>query len=263
MKTLHYKKLNLLATVFVFFIATYVQAGNCDLIVKAKGSKANGIYSHFKVLVNDLDCGDKHTSSIFEEYCFSIPFSSSEINDIKIVFDNDKYSIGEDRNLCIHSIVIHDDIPIKANQQTAKYVCINGDEHPYCGMMQWYGTVIFDIKKLRFHPGNVTLASQAEVNAFSSQYLEGSLTITGNDIHDLAPLSNLTRINGALIIRNNPNLIHIHNLNSIMDLDYISIENNPKLEIIDGFSALENCGGMQIRNNNSLKTIKCFNSPDI
>lgn len=263
MKILVCKKLKVLAAIFVFFLGTDVKANDSDLIVNAKGSKAKGVYSHFKVLVNDMDCGGKYTSSIFEEYCFSIPFSSSEINDIKIVFDNDWYSIGEDRNLCVRSIVIHDDIPIKANQQTARYVCINGEEHPYCGMMQWNGMIIFDIKKLRFHPGNVTLASQAEVNAFSSQYLEGSLTITGNDIHDLAPLSNLTRINGSLIIRNNPNLIYINDLNSIIELDFISIENNPKLEIIDGFGALENCGGMHIRNNNSLKTIKCFNSQDI
>lgn len=261
MNTSPYNKWKLLAALLIFFSGFAVKANDSDLIVKAKGSKAKGVYSHFKVFVNDLDCGEEYASSTFENYYFSIPFSFSEINEIKIVFDNDLYSIGEDRNLCVYSIVINDDIPIKANQQTVTSVCVNGNEHPYCGMMQWNGTIIFDINKLRFHPGNVTLSSQAEVNAFSSQHLEGSLTISGNDITDLSPLASLASIKGALIIRGNSILVGINGLNSMIKVDFISIEKNPKLESIDGFNALEYCGGIQIRNNNSLKNIQFFNSP--
>jgi len=255
-------RISLVALVTLFYCSA-IYAGDCDLVVKAKGSKANGVYSHFKVFVNDLECGDEHTSTHFENYCFSIPFASDEINEIKIVFDNDHYSIGEDRNLCIHSLIIHDDIPIRANQESAKYTCINGEEHPYCGMMLWNGSLVLDVANLRFHPGNVILTSQEEVNAFSSQYVEGNLTISGKDITDLSPLSELASIKGALIIQNNTNLTQIDGFNSVIKSGFISIENNPKLLNIDGFNSLVQCGGMHIRKNDSLKAIKCFHSRTI
>ena len=252
-----------LATFVAIFYCSAIYASDCNLVVKAKGSKANGVYSHFRLFVNNLECGEESTSSTFENYCFDIPFATSEINEIKIVFDNDLYSIGEDRNLCVHSLIIHDDIPIRANQESAKYTCINGEEHPYCGMMLWNGSLVFDVAKLRFHPGNVTLTSQKEVNAFSSQYVDGNLTISGKDISDLSPLAELASIKGALIIENNPGLIQIDGFNSVIKSGFISIESNPKLLSIDGFNSLEQCGGMHIRKNDSLKAIKCFHSRTI
>jgi len=263
MKNKSHKQLTLL--IFLLFILTSftIEANNNNAIVKVKGSKAKGVYAHFKVFVNGLEYGDKYASLECKEYRFPIPFSTSEINEVKIVFDNDKYCFGEDRNLCIHSIIIGDEIPIKAGQETVKYVCMNGEEHPYCGMMQWNGTLTFDITKLRFHPGNVTLSSQSEVDAFSSQYVDGSLTISGSDITDLSPLASLASIKGALIIRDNSNLTTINGLNSIIEVSFLSIENNPSLTTIDGFHSLNDCKGMFIRNNESLKTIKCLNSPDI
>ena len=263
MKNIFHKQLTLFAIVLILFLSSTVKASEIDLIVKAKGSKANGIFAHFKVIVNGLECGDKYTSSTCKEYCFSVPFTTPEINEIKIVFDNDLYSIGEDRNLCVHSIIIDHEIPIKPNNETVKYILINGEEYEYCGMMAWNSALIFDITKLRFHPGNVTLTSQAEVNAFSYQYVDGSLTISGKDITDLSSLSLITRIKGSLIIRDNPSLINIYGLNSIIEVDFLSIEKNPKLIKIDGFNSLDKCGGVYIRNNNSIKTIKCFISPDI
>ena len=263
MKNIQYKfSVSLVAFLSILFCsATF--SNNCDLVVKVKGSKVHGVYSHFKVLVNDLPCGEDHTSSEFEDYCFNIPFASAEISEIKIVFDNDLYTIGEDRNLCVHSLIIHNDIPIRANQETAQYTCINGDVHSYCGMMLWNGSLVFDVARLRFHPGNVTLTSQKEVNAFSSQYVDGNLTISGEDITNLSPLSGLVSIKGALIIENNPGLIQIDGFNSVIKTGFISIQNNPKLLTIDGFSTLEQCVGMHIRRNDSLEAIKCFHSRTI
>ncbi len=255
--TLH-NNLPLHCFALLFLLSFTTKASDTELMVKAKGSKANGVYSHFKVIVNDLECGGKSTSSSFEEYYFSIPFSKDEIEEIKIVFDNDFYSIGEDRNLCVYSIVINDEIPIKANKETVKCICVNGAEYEYCGMMEWNSTLVFDVKKLRFHPGNVVLSTQKEVDLFSHQYIEGSLTISGEDIHDLSPLSILTSIKGALIIENNPNLTSINGLNSLLQIGYLRINNNSRLKQIDAFNTLEKCGGMSIHQNGSLHSIKCM-----
>lgn len=152
MKKLISKQLNILALIFVLLISTYVNASSTDLIVWAKGSKAHGVFAHFKVIVNNLECGDKYTSSIYEGYCFSIPFSQHEIKKIKIVFDNDHYSFGEDRNLYIESIIIGNDLNIKADSNLVKYVCINGKKIDYPGVMGWEGELIFDITKLKSIP---------------------------------------------------------------------------------------------------------------
>lgn len=252
-----------MVAIVTLFYCSAIHASDCEIVVKAKGSKAHGVYSHFKLLVNDLECGDEHASSTFKDYCFHVPFNASEINEVKIIFDNDLYSIGEDRNLCVHSIIIDEDIPIKANQESARYTCINGEEHPYCGMMLWNGSLRFDIASLRFHPGDVTLTSQKAVNAFTSQYVDGDLVISGKDITDLSSLSSLVSIKGALIIEDNPDLTKIDGLNSIIELGFINIQNNPKLMDIDGFNSLMHCGGMYIRENKLLKTITCFQAREI
>ena len=57
--------------------------------------------------------------------------------------------------------------------------------------------------------GNVTLSTQAEVDAFQCGVFEGNLTISGEDITNLDGLSELQTITGNLLIRNNPNLISI------------------------------------------------------
>ena len=116
---------------------------------------------------------------------------------------------------------------------------------------------------MRFHPGNATLSSQKEVNAFDRQYLHGNLTIAGEDITDLSALSALTSIDGSLIIRNNPNLHDISGFNALVKLGFILIEKNAKLKRIDGFNSLTDCKGLIIRDNKMLKDIKCFHNPQV
>jgi hypothetical protein len=263
MKNLCHKQLTCLGLLLLLFTPLAANATGTDLIVKAKGSKADGIYAHFKVFVNDLECGGKFTTSSCKEYCFSVPFEVNEITEVKIVFDNDQYSMGEDRNLFVNCIFIGNEIPIKASKGTAKYLTKNGEDVEFGGMMGWDGELIFDITKIKMCPGNVTIASQSELNNFSCQYIDGGLTISGGDIVDLSPLSKLTSVKGALIIRDNPILTGIYGMNSVIEVDFLSIEDNPKLETVDGFNSLSKCGGMYIRENEALKTIKCFHSPDI
>jgi hypothetical protein len=263
MKNLIYNRLTYFGLMLLLLMPIAAKANNTTISVKAKGSKASGVYAHFRLIVNDLECGTKFTTSVCKEYTFTVPFAVDEIKDVKIVFDNDKYAMGEDRNLFVNCIFIGNEIPIKANKSTAKYVTRSGEEVEFEGMMGWNGTLSFDVASIKSCPGNVTLASQAEVNSFLCQHMVGNLTISGKDIVDLSPLGMLTSVKGALIIRDNPALHSIIGLNSLLEVEFLSIENNPALESIDSFNSLDKCGGMYIRNNKMLKTIKCFHSPDI
>lgn len=248
------------------FVFSNIVSGFCediDLIVKARGTKANGIYAHFILIVNDTECGDKFTSAACKEYCFKIPFTIEEINNITIRFDNDYYSVGEDRNLMVSCIHIDDELPIKATSGSTRYVKQNGDEVEYTGLMEWNGSLTFDLTKIKMHSGKVALLSQSEVDNFSLNYISGDLLISGNDIRNLAALSSLISIKGALIIKDNPALKSVKGLNSIIEVGFINIKDNPSLSIIDGFNALDKCGGMLITNNGTLETIKCFNSTEI
>ncbi len=263
MRNLCHKQLTYLGLLFILVSPLAVKGSGTDIIVKAKGSKADGIYAHFKVYVNDLECGSKFSASSCKEYCFSAPFAKDEITEVKIIFDNDLYSMGEDRNLFVNCIFIGNEIPIKANKTTARYITKNGEDAEFSGMMGWNGELVFDITKIKMCPGNVTIASQADLDNFSCRYIEGSLTISGGDIIDLSPLSQLTSVKGALVIKDNPMLNAIYGMNSVIEVDFLNIENNPKLETVDGFESLAKCGGMYIRENKLLKTIKFFHSPDI
>jgi len=86
------------------------------------------------------------------------------------------------------------------------------------------------------HAGNLSLASQAEVDGFNYTDIAGSLTIGGGDIHDLTPLSALTSVGS-----------------------YISISGNAALAVVDGFENLTNMGGgLYVYNNASLVSFSGF-----
>src|SRR5687768_12748392 len=72
-----------------------------------------------------------------------------------------------------------------------------------------YGLSIFNVFAQSSAPGicegDVTLSSQAEVDAFNCTEITGSLTISGADIVDLSPLNILTKV-GTIIISENTNL---------------------------------------------------------
>ena len=234
-----------------------------QIVVKAKGSKANGNFTHFKVLVNDHEVGSKYTSCEFVEYKFEIPFAEEEINDIKIVFDNDLALGEEDRDLFVCSLTIGNQPSLNARKGIAKYYHQNGKEQEYNGMMGRNGMLVFDISAINNCPDNVVLKSQADINAFKCQSIKGSLTISGNDITDLSPLAVVTSINGPLNIKNNPRLVVVGGMDALIEISFLSITNNPNLERIDGFNSMQKCGGIYVSENDKLKTIKCFHTPNL
>ncbi|MDX1776596.1 MAG: hypothetical protein R3297_08435 [Desulfobulbales bacterium] len=87
------------------------------------------------------------------------------------------------------------------------------------------------------YDGNLSLASQAEVDSFNHTEITGSLTITGDDIQDLSPLSVLTSVG-----------------------EYLSISHNVALEVVDGFENLTHLGwGLYVYGNPVLVSFAGFN----
>src|SRR6267154_2055468 len=121
--------------------------------------------------------------------------------------------------------------------------------------------------------GDITLTSEAEVDAFAATYgcavITGTLTISGDDITNLDSLHSLTRVEHDLIISNNPNLIDLTGLSS---LTYVGaggagpypgahISYNPKLTNLDGLNKLASVAGMlEIYNNDALTNLDGLSS---
>lgn len=99
--------------------------------------------------------------------------------------------------------------------------------------------------------GNVTLTTQAEVNAFVAQYpncteINGLLTINGGNINNLSGLSNITSITNGLTISQCNTLTSLNGLQNITSINgNISITNNPLLVDLTGLN------GLTSLNNNS------------
>ncbi|MBY5958992.1 T9SS type A sorting domain-containing protein [Membranicola marinus] len=115
--------------------------------------------------------------------------------------------------------------------------------------------------------GDVTLLSQAEVNAFATNYpscttLPGHLGISGNNIMDLSPLENLETIGGYLLIYNNSSLKNVDGLSSLSSIGGdLNIYNNGSLANVDGLSSLTSIdGGLNIYNNGSLANVDGLSS---
>ena len=131
--------------------------------------------------------------------------------------------------------------------------------------------------------GEVLLRSQVDVDQFRTQFpdctdITSGLTISGNDIRDLTPLSHITKVQQALTIINNPNLVSLEGLENITVFSYtmppppappqtsnISIINNTLLENFDelanivpvtanGFIALT----LEVKDNQSLVNLSGF-----
>ncbi|WP_432671658.1 GEVED domain-containing protein [Flavobacterium sp. SM2513] len=102
--------------------------------------------------------------------------------------------------------------------------------------------------------GSVFLTSQAEVDAFITSYpnctiITESLFIGGEDITDLSPLNNITKVGGILNISNNTSLTNLNGLSSLTTIGRyygmfgweggLRIDNNPVLADVAALSNLQ------------------------
>ena len=110
--------------------------------------------------------------------------------------------------------------------------------------------------------GDVTLSSQAEVDAFLATEVTGVLTITGADISNLDGLSSLTSIGAGLSISSNPVLTNVGGLSSLTSISLfgLSIRDNPLLANLDALSSLTFLNSLAIGDNLALTNLDGLSS---
>lgn len=110
---------------------------------------------------------------------------------------------------------------------------------------------------------NITISSQAQVNSFAATYpgcteITVDIFINGNDITDLSGMSQITSMNGELIIAGNQNLTTLAGLGTINFFgpnSALSISDNPNLVSLTTFTGTINkIGG---------HTLALFRNPNV
>ncbi|WP_425077517.1 T9SS type A sorting domain-containing protein [Psychroserpens sp. S379A] len=95
---------------------------------------------------------------------------------------------------------------------------------------------------------SITLDSQVDVDAFPVDYPNYTevdfLTISGDDIVDLTPLSQITSINLDFNISYNPILQNLNGFNSSLSVNKLSIIGNASLTNLQGLSNITNVSGI-------------------
>jgi hypothetical protein len=124
----------------------------------------------------------------------------------------------------------------------------------------------------------VTLTSQAEIDAFSTNYpdcteLLNALIISGNDIENLEGLSSIVsvysvpnaNVENGIEINDNPNLTSLSGLSSISSFEgYVDVINNPLLENLEGLGGLiTSYNRVKIENNTGLTSLSGLNIESI
>jgi hypothetical protein len=119
-------------------------------------------------------------------------------------------------------------------------------------------------------PGNVTLATQAQVNQFVIDYpncavISGFLKMQvgsgTSDITDLSALHNITTVTGNLEFNNNQLLQNINGLSHITTIGGSLAFANNGLQNINGLSALQSVGGyIYVAQNNALQNLNGLHS---
>ncbi|MEZ4799776.1 MAG: T9SS type A sorting domain-containing protein [Flavobacteriales bacterium] len=126
-------------------------------------------------------------------------------------------------------------------------------------------------------PGDVHLASQAEVNQFAIDYptcthIDGALYIQVNDgttdVTNLAPLNNLISIAGSLSLNNNQNLVEFNGLENLSSVGGNLAFHNNGMPSLSGLNPLQEIGGSiwissnsQLQNLDALSSILQINGP--
>lgn len=126
----------------------------------------------------------------------------------------------------------------------------------------FFSLCVLQSAKAQVFTGNITLNTQASVDAFSYTEVDGTLTIMGTGITNLNGLSELTKCKNLIIsCRDLTSIIGLANLAEI-ELQ-LNIKDNRSLTNLDGFSSLTQVGGVTaggivIDNNEALLDIDGF-----
>lgn len=114
--------------------------------------------------------------------------------------------------------------------------------------------------------GTLTLSSQAAIDNFTvlnaCSEINGSLTISGNDITNLAGLSQLNNISGSLTIQNCTNLTSLAGLNNLIYVgSTLFVNDNDALANLSGLEGVETIGrALRIERNDGLISLAGLSS---
>jgi hypothetical protein len=124
------------------------------------------------------------------------------------------------------------------------------------------GMLAFSTAVAQTYTGNLTLGSQADVDVFNYSEVTGSLTISGTDIVDLGPLSNLTSVGTYLSISDNTALVVVDGFGNLTDVGWgIYVYYNTNLVSFSGFDQLLQTGdNIDFWYNDSLLDVSGFSS---
>ncbi|MEP0263865.1 T9SS type A sorting domain-containing protein [Dokdonia sp.] len=112
-------------------------------------------------------------------------------------------------------------------------------------------------------PGNVIFTSQAQIDAFPINFPDcttisfpNNVTISGADIVDLTPLSQIISIDDNLTIDNNSQLVSLEGLENLADIgNNLVISNNPMVSSLNGLGGF-GFSSVQIINNDALVNLE-------
>ncbi len=88
------------------------------IVVRARGTKANGRFAHFNLIVNGKFYNGSFSAGEMRDYIFNVETGSTGLKTLGIRFDNDCGSSQEDRNLFVYSVTVNFE-QITVNKNTA------------------------------------------------------------------------------------------------------------------------------------------------
>ena len=111
------------------------------------------------------------------------------------------------------------------------------------------------------YTGDIHVATQAEVNALAGKTkIDGSLIISGSNITDLTPLSNIQTIGGYFKVYGNAQLTTLGNFTALQSIGGgFGVNNNAQLTTLGNFPALQSIGkNFSVTYNHALLSLGSF-----
>jgi hypothetical protein len=89
-------------------LLSFKEAGDTlQIVVRARGTKMNGRFAHFNLIVNGEFCDESFTAGETTDYVFYADAGNAGVETVGVRFDNDCRLRKEDRNLFILSIKVN------------------------------------------------------------------------------------------------------------------------------------------------------------
>ncbi|MFC0406629.1 right-handed parallel beta-helix repeat-containing protein [Roseomonas elaeocarpi] len=167
-----------------------------EISVNASATLAQGVGAHFRLLVDDVQVGDATVGTNQQSYDFDASLDSSKAHSIKVVYDNDTYVDGQDRNLLLQSISVNGNT-VQATDAREVYHATGGPgDLQSTGDMVWAGTAEFNLPSSVFGSGSTSnpvssLAPAASASAPNAFFVSttGSDAADGSAAHPFASLA--------------------------------------------------------------------------